>query len=73
MEQIQTNGTLHNWWVDNNMVYGEITGDTKARFSDNTFIHTSRIDVDKSDIKEGGVVVTLNSSYSLGKKSTRIG
>lgn len=68
MEQIQTNGTLNNWWVDNSMVYGEITGDTKARFPDNTLIHTSRIDNDKSDIKEGGVVVTLNSIYSLGKK-----
>lgn len=65
------NGRLENWVVDpfgRNVIWGEIFGDTKKRFEDGAWIHTSSIDPDFiNKAKEGDIVVTLNSSYLLGK------
>lgn len=63
-------GTLHEWAVQSNgthqIVWGYIFRDTKDRFQNGTYIHTSYMDA--KELKEGDIVETLNSTYKLGVK-----
>lgn len=66
------NGVLQDWTVDGygrSVVWGDIYGDTKGRFPEGTWIHTSRIvePQDLTTLKEGMIVETLNSKYLLGQ------
>jgi len=70
-------GRLEGWvWDDRHLViWGFIFGDTRKRFSDGTWIHTSLIEKKFKDATEGDVVETLNSKYLLGKplvKDTKV-
>lgn len=64
-ETIEIHGTLERWAEDKkyNVIWGFIYGDTKGRFRDGTWIHTSNI-VER----KGKIIKTLNSTYKLGKK-----
>jgi hypothetical protein len=66
-------GRLENWYVvptnrggDNKIVWGNIFDD--ARFNKGAFIHTSL--VESLDV-ENSILETLNTIYTLGKKSDR--
>ena len=64
-------GRLENWsvrdWGEGRIiVWGNINGDTKGRFSDATYIHTS--DFPAIPLKDGDVITTRNSVYLLGKR-----
>ena len=60
-------GELRWWFIDEQyrtlVIAGHIYGDTKKRFADGNYIHTS--DVLSGD-KETRIIVTKNSSYTLG-------
>ncbi len=60
-------GRLENWSYKEGdlLVWGNVYDDTKGRFEDGSYIHTSQIV--HLDI-EGGHVRTLNSLYLLGKR-----
>lgn len=51
---------IKNYVREGNVIWGYIYGDSKGRFVDDTFIHTSRIVNIKDDILE-----TRNSVYKL--------
>jgi len=67
-QQMEITGTLNNWfligysdkayWIE-----GEVSGDTKGRFKEDAYIHTSA--VIKID-KEQWLAYTLYSIYELG-------
>lgn len=62
---------LENWVKDDthSVIWGFVYEDSKGRFRDGTWIHTSYIDADLFiSAKEDDVVKTLNSSYLLGKQ-----
>lgn len=67
----EVTGYLENWVYDDlwNVVWGEIFQDSKGRFPDGTWIHTSNIPSGRHrDYKEGDHVRTLNSLYILGEQ-----
>lgn len=53
---------LENWYKAGRVIFGEIHGDTRGRFSDGTHVQTSIV----KEIKDG-YALTLNSVYELGK------
>lgn len=59
---------LENWSYDAslNVFWGNIYDDVRERWWDGAYIHTSHCP--EPDAKEGDVVVTLNSTYLLGKR-----
>jgi len=63
-------GTLQEWYLQTIgnaiIVWGFIYGDVKQRWCDGTYIHTSAV-INTEDIKEGGIIRTLNSVYKLGE------
>ncbi len=66
-------GRLENWTYDLvwKVLLGDIYEDTKGRFQDGLWIHTSVLKHTKEEIKafkEGDVVTTKYSTYLLGKK-----
>ena len=68
------NGVLHRWRYDPSyhVVWGMIEGDTKGRFDDWTWIHTSWLRHKKEEVaafKEGDIISTRNSKYKLGEKA----
>lgn len=71
MSTVEYNGILENWYIqkyprfDGYIILGNIYGDTKGRFYEGQFIHTSLID-NKVKPKKGKIVPTLNSKYKLG-------
>lgn len=61
--------TLEQWYPDKyyRILWGNIKDDVRSRWADGTKIHTSFIpDTDLRTLKEGDLVVTLNSVYLLG-------
>jgi len=68
-ETVVLTGRLDNWVYDHHyqIVWGNINDDIHGRFPDGKYIHTSSITSPDGDIKEGGVIATLNSHYLLGK------
>lgn len=67
---MEITATLENWSVQRLnekefIIWGEIYGDIKNRFSQGKLVHTSPIL--NQDIAEGCVVRTRNSIYKLGK------
>lgn len=63
-------GILEGWRIDSvfTIVWGFIYGDTKKRFRDGTWIHTSDVKGIRSmNLKEGDIIETRNSFYKLGK------
>jgi len=69
MEEIT--GTLRNWYVEmvnetEGIVWGHVFGDSRRRFRDGTFIHTSGVIVANHALIEGEVIQTRNSRYLLG-------
>lgn len=61
---------LENWSVENVteeefMIWGYVYGDTKGRFYDGQYIHTSGIKYGEA-LDKGSVVNTRNSTYTLG-------
>lgn len=69
--QTRVTGRLEGWVVDQTypVVWGRIFGDTKGRFPDGTFIHTSVVTAlyEGATLVEGQIIETLNSAYLLGK------
>lgn len=68
------NGTLQSWRYDSHyhVVWGMIEGDTKGRFADGAWIHTSWLRHNKEEVgnfKEGDIISTRNSKYKLGTKA----
>lgn len=61
---MEIHGRIENWWRDRNVIRGNIYGDTKGRFPEGHFIHTSRV---VSGPDADGVITTLNSAYRLGE------
>lgn len=65
---------IDDWHVDTRgrfVIWGNIRGDKGGRFSDGTYIHTSRVNLEEVELKalkEGDIVETLNSTYLLGRK-----
>lgn len=59
-------GRLEDWYVDGPVIWGSIYEDVRERWPDGTHIHTSNVCI--GDIKEGGVIETLNSTYLLGRQ-----
>lgn len=61
-------GRLENWTIQKypqGVIYwGNIYGDTKDRFYDGQYIHTSLV-----TSRDGQIIHTLNSTYELGKPS----
>jgi hypothetical protein len=68
-------GTLENWSVQKYgktsfIVWGNLNGDVRTRWSEGQFIHTSNVvGVSSDDIKEGDTIQTLNSVYKLGEEA----
>lgn len=59
------NWTVVTWWDGSVVIRGEIYNDTKGRFKDGTYIHTSRVlFIDF----ENRVARTLNSIYHLEER-----
>lgn len=61
---------LNNWYYHEvpNVFSGEISGDTKNRFDDGTFVYTSPVkSIDTAKPQEDTLVTTRNSVYRLGK------
>jgi len=68
-------GRLEGWIydADYNVLWGFIYDDTRKRFRDGEYIHTSGIPRGKRiEFKEGMIVDTLNSSYLLGNPSETV-
>ena len=64
---------IENWAYDkkSNTIVGDIYDDIHERWTNGTFIQTSKLkpmSMQLSSPKEGVVVATLNSQYMLGKK-----
>lgn len=68
----ETDGVLENWFYDRDygVVWGLIYGDSKGRFADGSFIHTSSLKP-TGKLEEGATITTRNSSYLLGKKAVK--
>lgn len=71
----ENRGRMENWvirgrWdVDRDLVvFGNIHSDTTRRFADGDGMHTSTLVSPHKEYKEGDVVETRNSSYTLGKE-----
>ena len=62
-------GLLENWYPFGYAIAGEIHDDKDKRFDDGTTIRTSTVQGDMTDLKEGDVIKTNNSSYLLGKRA----
>ena len=63
-------GRLENWEVDlyNGIIWGDCYDDVHNRFRNGTYIHTSTVkNLDSMNLVEGDKVMTLNSTYLLGK------
>lgn len=61
-------GRLENWvWDERGIYWGNIYEDSRGRFNDGTWIHTSLVKKEKKNRIEGDLVKTLNSIYILGK------
>ncbi len=70
-------GTLEDWWYDeiNHVIWGNIYGDSKGRFREGAYIHTSNLRMSKKEMldhQEGDEVLTMNSRYRLGRKLQKI-
>lgn len=67
---VQVTGRLEKWVVDqvHPIVWGRIFGDTRGRFPDGLWIHTSVVPAlaEGASLSEGQVIKTLNSTYLLG-------
>ena len=61
-------GLLENWYPFGYVMVGEIHDDKDKRFDDGTTIRTSTVQGDMTNLKEGDVIETLNSTYLLGKR-----
>ena len=62
-------GRLEDWVIDPvfDIVWGHCYDDSKGRFRDGTYIHTSSVpDLRKKALQKGDLVKTLNSTYLLG-------
>ncbi|AUR89844.1 hypothetical protein NVP1133O_43 [Vibrio phage 1.133.O._10N.222.51.E4] len=73
MSTKQTTGRIESWAYDKkqNVIIGELYDDIGGRWIDGTMISTSRLkpmSMQVSTPKEGSIIVTLNSTYLLGKK-----
>lgn len=68
MNETKVTGRLEKWSYDptNHMFWGRVYGDSKGRFADGTYIHTSMCH--KPDAKEGDIIKTHYSTYLLGEK-----
>lgn len=67
-------GRLEGWWYDekNHVLWGHIYEDTRKRWYEGAYIHTSNISISRDAAKaleEHSVVPTRNSTYKLGKPS----
>mgnify|MGYP000344747418 CR=1 FL=1 len=60
-------GKLRNWFYDptKNIVWGNIYDDSRSRFPDGTWVHTSDVTTPLEDIKQGEIIHTMNSHYLL--------
>ena len=60
---LDVTATLEDWHYDphHEVIWGCIYGDTKHRFPDGAYIHTSHI-----QRQDGEIIYTLNSVYKLG-------
>lgn len=61
---------LDEWGMDCKeymIMLGYVFDDSKGRFFDGQDIRTSLLDDKKCDIREGGIIITKNSVYKLGK------
>lgn len=70
-EEQEIHGTIEQWHREQTsrkefIIYGYVYGDTKGRFPDGTYIHTSGIKNRK--LTKGDIVKTRNSVYKLGKE-----
>ena len=65
MKSEEITGRLEDWWWDeqNKVYWGYVYQDTKERFRDGAYIHTSRVLKTEDD-----KAYTLNSIYILGQK-----
>lgn len=71
MNKEKITGRLENWKWSNNYkgsLEGNIFDDSKGRFRDDDYVHTSEI-VECNLVENTGFVKTLNSYYTLGKKA----
>ncbi|MDB4302041.1 hypothetical protein N9924_00590 [bacterium] len=71
MSDLEVTARLENWDVREQMpgysiLTGNINEDIRERWSDGTFIYTSRFK--SRELKEGDVVHTTYSVYKLGRK-----
>lgn len=69
----EVTGTLNSWLKeqvgDITIIWGYIYGDTKGRFYDGQYIHTSFLKMPAEEVdnlKEGDILLTNNSTYKLG-------
>lgn len=64
-------GRLEGWYLETyakgSIVWDYLYDDTRNRWWDGARIHTSKILSGIKDLKEGDVIITMNSSYLLGK------
>lgn len=68
----ETHGTLEGWELDpRGVVWGTLMVDSKGRFKDETYVHTSTVTSDTSNLREGDIITTKNSKYKLGKPLVR--
>jgi hypothetical protein len=69
MSNDEITGRLENWThISGKVIYGNVYNDARERFPDGTFMRTSRIVSPLENLREGQVIITLNSRYLLGKK-----
>ena len=62
------NGILEEWILSEGMIFGRVYNDTKKRFKDGEYIHTSTVlESSTPDLEEGSIIETRNSVYLLGK------
>lgn len=82
MSDQQVTATLENWTPqvyenrDEYVIWGHIEGDSRERWPDGTYIHTSGIHTknhNPDSLKEGDVIHTRNSTYKLGRRKSDCG
>lgn len=76
-KKLEITGRLENWYFDPifDIIWGNLYDDSKGRFYDGQWIHTSSIPKLKElrpKFRKGYKVRTLNSIYLLGKKRGKI-
>lgn len=70
MQEYAVTGILKNWsragTDDLHIYWGNLYGDTKGRWADGTYIHTSKV-THTEEMEDHFIVHTLNSVYLLPK------